>query len=91
VLLVTLNALFGVGFFYFALRSARRGWPFLRAGWLAVQTGASHPDFRYNVEHRRTISEGGLFLIGGLLWLLASGGALLGALYFSWQAWQLAF
>lgn len=89
MLLITLNAAFSVGFLAFAFNALRRGVPFLRDGWLAVQTQARRPDFRQNVERRRLISDGGYFLIGGLLWLGASAGALALGLWFGWTALML--
>ncbi|MEZ4669206.1 MAG: hypothetical protein R3E39_14965 [Anaerolineae bacterium] len=87
MLIVTINAIFGAGCLFFAQRAARRGWPFLRTGWMAVQSNASQPDFRVNVFRRRAISEGGRFLIGGLLWLAAALVGFLLALYFTRLAW----
>jgi hypothetical protein len=89
ILLVTVNAAFGAGLFFFAFRALQRGWPFLKTGWLMMQTQTSAPDFRTNVERRRAISEGGRFLIGGLLWLAAGLGSFVGAAYFLLQAWVL--
>jgi hypothetical protein len=89
ILLVTLNAAFGAGLFFFAIRALQRGWPFFKAGWLMMQTQTGAPDFRINVERRRAISEGGRFLVGGLLWLAAGLGSFAGAAYFMIQAWNL--
>jgi hypothetical protein len=87
MLIITINALFGAGCLFFTQRAFRRGWPFLRIGWTAVQASASQPDFRVNVFRRRAISEGGRFLLGGLFWLVAAGVGLVAALYFSRLAW----
>jgi hypothetical protein len=88
---VTLNAIFGAGLFFFALNAVQRGWPYLRDGWMAVQTQASQPGFRQNVERRRLIAEGGRFLIGGIGWLGAGIGAFVASAYFSWQALRLIY
>ena len=87
MLLVTLNGAFGAGFLFFAMRAFQRGWPFVKHGWLAMKTNTQIPDFREQVERRRAISEGGQFLIGGLLWLGAGVGSLVAAIYFIAQAW----
>jgi hypothetical protein len=89
MLLVTLNGAFATGFLFFAMRALQRGWPFLRAGWTAIRVQVAHPDFRQNIERRRIISEGGIFLLGGVLWLAASVIALLVGGYFSWQTFLL--
>jgi hypothetical protein len=86
MLLVTLNAAFGAGFLLFAMNAGRRGWPFAKHGWLLIQAQTAHPDYRENVERRRSISEGGRFLIAGVLWLGASLGSALAGVYFSVQA-----
>lgn len=91
MLLVTLNAAFGAGFLFFAMRARQRGWPFVKHGWLTIQTQTAFPDYRFNVERRRAISEGGRFLIGGLFWLTASLGGFIAALYFSVQAFNLMY
>lgn len=83
---VMLNAAFGAGFIAFAFSALRRGLPFARSGWLAIQTSTADPDYRRNVERRRAISEGGRFLIAGLLWLGASAASLAIGAYFTLQA-----
>ena len=88
MLIVTINALFGAGSLFFAQRAFRRGWPFLRIGWMAVQANASQPDSRLNVFRRQAISEGGRFLLGGLFWLAVALVGLIAALYFSVLAWK---
>jgi hypothetical protein len=89
MLLITLNAAFGAGFFFFAIRAVRQGWPFFKHGWLMVQTSA--PDFQSTIERRGAISEGGRFLIGGTLWMAAGLGSFLAAFYFTIQAWNLLY
>lgn len=88
MLLVTLNAIFGAAAFFLAQRSLQRGWPFVRIGWMAVQTQASHPDFRQNVFRRFAVSEGGRFLMGGLAWLLLGILSLIAGIYFTVLAYQ---
>jgi len=91
MLLATLNAIFAMGAFGIAVQAARKGLPFIRSGWNTLQTQTDHPDFRYNVERRRAISDGSRFLIGGLLWLVTAFAALVGAIYFGWQAFRLLY
>lgn len=91
MVLVTLNGAFGAGFLFFAMNALRRGWPFLRDGWLALQTQGSQPDARQNVERRRAISQGGRFFLGGLMWLVAAVISFAAALYFIIQAWTLMY
>jgi hypothetical protein len=83
---VALNAIFGAALLMFAARAAGRGWPFLRSGWAAIQTQASRPDYRQNVVRRRAIGQGGVFLLGGLLWLGAALLAFAAGIYLSWLA-----
>jgi hypothetical protein len=91
MLLATINAIFATGALAIAMQAARKGLPFVRNGWTMIQTQTSHPDFRYNVERRRAISDGSRFLIGGLLWLVTGAAALAGAVYFGIQAYSLLF
>lgn len=84
--LLTVNALFAAGAFAIAMQAVRKGLPFIRSGWDAIQTQTDHPDFRYNVERRRAISDGGRFLLGGLLWILTALIALAAAIYFGLEA-----
>ena len=83
---IMLNAAFGAGFLAFSFTAMRRGWPFARNGWLAIQTSTADPHFRQSVERRRAISEGGRFLIAGLMWLGAGFGCILLGAYFTLQA-----
>ncbi len=91
MLAITLNAAFGAGCLFFAMRAFRLGWPFLRDGWLAVRTQAAQSDTPLNVEQRRLVSEGGRFLIGGVLWLGAGVIGTLAGVYFTVQAYQLMY
>jgi hypothetical protein len=84
--LLTVNALFAAGAFAIAMQAVRKGLPFIRSGWDAIQTQTGHPDFRVNVERRRAISDGGRFLLGGLLWLLTALIAFAAAVYFGLEA-----
>jgi hypothetical protein len=89
MLLITLNSVFALVFLSFAREAARRGLPLIRAGWLAIRTQAAQPDHRQHSERRRLISEGGQFVIGGLLWLLAAAISAAAGLYFAVQAVRL--
>jgi hypothetical protein len=91
MLLAAVNALFAMGAFTIALQAFRKGLPFVRNGWIILQTQTQYPDYRTNVERRRAVQEGGRFLIGGILWLVMSLGALLAAGYFGAQAFTLLY
>jgi len=91
MLLVAVNALFAMGASAIALQAARKGLPFVRSGWAAIQTQTAHADFRQNVERRRAISDGGRYLLGGLLWLVTALAALIAAVYFGTQAFTLLY
>lgn len=88
MLLGMVNALFALAAFFLAQRALLRGWPFVKTGWLAIQTQAQHPDVRENVFRRMAASEGGRFFLGGIIWLLIGIGATLAGLYFMVQAYQ---
>jgi hypothetical protein len=91
MLLAALNAIFAMGALAIATQAVRKGLPFVRDGWTLIQTQTSHPDFRYNVERRRAISDGGRFLVGGILWLLTGAAAVAGAIYFGIQTYTLLY
>ena len=91
MLLASLNAIFATGALAIAMQAIRKGLPFVRSGWTIIQAQTSHPDFRYNVERRRAISDGSRFLIGGVLWLVTGAIALAGTIYFSIQAFSLVY
>jgi hypothetical protein len=91
MLIATINAIFAMGAFGIALQAFRKGLPFIRSGWNALQSQTDHPDFRTNVERRRAIADGGRFLLGGLLWLVTALIAFAGALYFGAQAYSLLY
>ena len=88
MLLVTLNAIFATAAFYLAQRGLKLGWPFIKTGWMAVQTQADHPDVRENVFRRLAVTEGGRFLMGGIFWILIGIIALLAGIYFTVLAYQ---
>ncbi len=88
MLLGTLNAIFAVASFFIAQRGFQRGWPFIKTGWLAIQTQAEHPDVRENVFRRLAVTEGGRFLIGGIGWLAVGVLALIAGVYFMITAYQ---
>jgi hypothetical protein len=91
MLLATLNAIFAMGALGISVQAFRKGLPFIRSGWDTIQTQTRYPDFRYNVERRRAISDGGRFLIGGLLWLVTALAAVIAAVYFGIQAYSLLY
>jgi hypothetical protein len=91
MLIATINAIFAMGAFGIALQAFRKGLPFIRSGWNALQSQTDHPDFRHNVERRRAISDGGRFLLGGLLWLVTALIAFGAILYFGAQAFTMMF
>ncbi len=86
--LVTLNAIFGAASLFLAQRSLKKGWPFIRVGWMAVQSQGSHADVRENIFRRLTVSEGGRFLMGGLFWIVVGIVALIAGIYFTVLAYQ---
>ena len=69
MLLLALNAIFAGLFFNFARTTFKRAIPFLRAGWATISVETKKPDYRHNIESRQAISEGGRFLIGGIVWM----------------------
>lgn len=91
MLLATINAIFAMGALAIAMQAARKGIPFVRDGWRLIQSQTGHPDFRHNVERRRSISDGGRFLVGGVLWLITGAVALAAAIYFGVQAFSLLY
>ena len=78
MLIATIDTIFAAIFYLFARRSLPRGVDYLRYGWMVVDTEVNKPGFRDNTESRRAISEGGTYLISGLLWC---GGGLLAAYF----------
>jgi hypothetical protein len=91
MLLGTLNAIFAVASFYIAQRGFQRGRPFIKTGWLAIQTQAEHSDVRENVFRRLAVTEGGRFLLGGIGWLVVGVLALLAGIYFMVTAYQMLY
>lgn len=77
MLLLTLNTIFAWIFGQFAWRALPKGTAFIQHGWLLLQTHAEQPDAAKHVEHRRAVSEGGTYMIAGVLWcgagLIAAG------------------
>ena len=88
MIISTLNAIFATAAFFLAQRGLQRGIPFVKMGWMAIETQTSHPDFRENIFRRLAISDGGRFLIGGLVWLLTAVIAFIAAIYFTVAAYQ---
>lgn len=62
--------LFGLVFCVMSWRVLRLALPLIRVGWDAIDAGVQHPDYRTDVERRRLISEGGTFLLGGIIRLI---------------------
>jgi hypothetical protein len=91
MLLGSLNAIFAIAAFLLSRRGLERGWPFVKTGWLAIQSQAEHPDVRENVFRRLAVTEGGRFLLGGIGWLLVGVLALLAGIYFTVVAYQTLF
>lgn len=58
---------FGLVFCALAWRVLRLAFPLIRIGWDAIDAGVQHPDYRTDAERRRLISEGGAFLLGGIM------------------------
>ncbi len=91
MLLGSLNAIFAMAAFFLSRRGLERGWPFIKTGWLAIQSQAEHGDVRENVFRRLTASEGGRFFLGGIGWLIIAILALLAGIYFTIVAYQTLF
>lgn len=62
------NGIFAFIFGIMAWRIVPRGWLLLKGGMGLIRT--VDDDARKKVESRRVLSEGGNFVIGGILWLL---------------------
>lgn len=71
MLLASLNAVFAYIFGAFAYHQVPRGWQYVCAGWLAIQTQAAHDKPKRDIERQRLISEGTRFFLSGIFWLLA--------------------
>ena len=89
MLLMLLNVIFAGLFLSFARHAFRRAVPFLRIGYAAVSVEVQKPDYRTNIDSRQAISEGGRFLMGGMLWLLIMVMSLAIALFFAIEAVRL--
>jgi hypothetical protein len=74
--IAAINLIFAAIFLWLARAALRRALPFLRTGWQVIDSQVQHPDYRQNVERRRTIGEGSNFLLAGIAWGLAGIGAL---------------
>ena len=89
MLLLALNAIFAGLFFNFARNTFKRAIPFLRTGWATISVETKKPDYRQNVESRQAISEGGRFLIGGMVWMGITLGLIGLAVFFAVEALRL--
>lgn len=83
---VLINLIFAAIFLWLARFALRRARPFLRTGWQVIDSQVQHPDYRQNVERRRTIGEGSNFLLAGIAWGLAALGGLILAVILTVQA-----
>ncbi|MBN2470049.1 MAG: hypothetical protein JXN59_04920 [Anaerolineae bacterium] len=61
---------FGLVFCLLSWRVLRQAMPLIRVGWDAIDAGVQHPDYRTDSGRRRLISEGGVFLLGGIFRLM---------------------
>lgn len=86
MLLIAVNLIFAVVTLLFARTAFIRAFPFIRTGWTAIRAATQHPDFRRDVNLRRVISDGGGFLIGGVIWLVIGVGAVGLGVFFGVQA-----
>ena len=91
MLIGSLNAIFAMAAFFLSRRGLERGWPFVKTGWLAIQSQAEQDDVRENVFRRLTASEGGRFFLGGIGWLLIGILALVAGIFFTVMAYQNLF
>jgi hypothetical protein len=70
VFLLSLHALLAGVFALYARSALMRGALFFRYGLLTIRIEVDRQsNYRVDVRARRQISEGGAFVIGGLLWL----------------------
>lgn len=86
MLIASLNAVFAYLFGAFAYYQVPRGWQYMRAGWLAIQTQAAQDKPKRDIERERFISEGTQFFLSGLWWLCVGLGAGGFAVMFSYQS-----
>lgn len=85
MLLASVNAIFALIFGSFTLRASQRGWLFLRGGWNMIQSQAAPGDKSPPELNREAASQGGQFLLAGILWL---GSALIAGILTLWFVYQ---
>lgn len=85
MLLASLNAAFAYIFGAFAVHQVPRGWQYMRAGWLIIQTQAPDGKAKRDIERQRLIGEGTRFFFSGLFWFVAGGIAAGFAVMFGYQ------
>ncbi|MBN2471427.1 MAG: hypothetical protein JXN59_11940 [Anaerolineae bacterium] len=68
--LTAVNLIFGAFFLFVSWRALRLAFPLIRVGWQAIDAAVQRPGYREHPKSRRIISEGGQFLIGGIIRLL---------------------
>lgn len=85
MLLFSINAIFAFICARFAFNTIPRGWQFIKSGWTIVKTQREQGDVSIDVESRRLASEGGTYLLAGVLWLIAALIAIALTAFFIWQ------
>lgn len=86
MLLISVNAVFALIFGFGARYALMRALPFLRIGWNGIRAETQKPNYRANIESRRTISQASNFLIGGIVWLIIGIGAIGFVIFFVMMA-----
>lgn len=89
MLIVALNAVFAGIFLSFAWAAVRRAFPLIRVGWFVIETEVEKPDYRWNVESRRRISDAARLLIGGMVWVVIAVGSAAFGLMFAYRLLEL--
>lgn len=70
MLLAVVHAIFALICLWFARAAIRHALPFIRTGWQTIDAEVQKPDYRQAFASQQRISEGGRFLVGGIIWLL---------------------
>lgn len=71
------------------LYAAPNGWRYTRLGWSWIRGVQGNHDPRQDVEARRQLTMGGQYLLGGVLWLVAT--LISSALVIVFGYWTLAY
>ncbi|MFW5691974.1 MAG: hypothetical protein ACOCX3_01340 [Chloroflexota bacterium] len=90
MLILILDAVMAAVFAGFARYAYRRGWPLVHIGWVVIDATVQHEDYRTNIESRRVVSEAGILLISGILWLTVMIGTGATAVYFGLRVFAAA-